>query len=224
MNESFWLGVAQSLIGTTAGALLGYGSAVWQQRRTRKHEQYLVAVASMDVLREQIQDFLDFKTTYNDALKEAIEPGKPLAPRWFRGRPIVGKFHPSLTFDYPRLTFLIDYRQADTMGLLRTADRNYRRLSELADSYNGNVIRKQQRLADKHPEDKTLSADQLDRAIGPEIIGAIDSYMAGIERHLEDDMAAYEGAESALSAASLKLFLGKRRLNIQISRRANAEC
>ena len=211
MDADFWLDVLKTLIGTAIGAGLAFGSNYFIQHLQRRRDRYAALATAMEVLRTQLDDFRNYRTGFSAELAEQLAKQKHPVPEWAIARPLAFYFFDSLKFNYPSLAFVLEYEGQQTLAKLRYAERRYHELATLAREYNVAVQRKQERLAQEFGVG-AANLGEVERRLGPEIFGRIESMIQAIRRHVDLDEKDYLAAEVALSGTTTKAFPRKPRL------------
>lgn len=212
---AFWLDVTKALIGTAAGAALGFGSAFWSQSQQRARDRYLAAAAAMETLRTQLDDFHNYQTGFRDEIAaRQASSGVPQVPKWAVARPIRFYFFDSTKFDYHALAFFLEERKYKVLGKLRYAERRYHELRALGEAYNELAQRKLVKMSERFVVGTSPQIREVEIHLGPELVGALETTIAGIERHLQSDEGDYRAAISELSSATRALFSKKPLLSV----------
>jgi hypothetical protein len=219
MNSNFWLDVLKALIGTAVGAGLAFASNYYLvQHVQRRRDQYAAAVTAMEVLRTQLDDFRNYRRGFREELGDQVNAAVgDHVPQWIVARPTTFYFFESLRFDYASLAFVLEYGGHEALARVRYAERRYHELAGLTREYNAAAQRKHERMSEKIGI-KTAEVADVKAAVGPEIVGRLESMIGAIQKHLELDEKDYLEAETWLAEAVARAFPKKPKLSLTQAR------
>ena len=215
MTSDFWFDVLKALVGTAVGAGLAFASNFLILHLQRQQDRYAAAVTAMELLRTQVEDYLNFREEFLHELGERRQPGESDGvPEWAVARPTAFYFFDSLTFDYPSLAFLLNHGNHDALARLRCAERRYHELANLSREYNSVAQRKHERMPARFRPGEPNVAD-LESVTGPEIVGRLESMISAIRRHLESDEMDYLAAKTVLRDTTAEAFPKRPKLSLK---------
>ena len=215
MTSDFWFDVLKALVGTAVGAGLAFASNFLILHLQRQQDRYAAAVTAMELLRTQVEDYLNFRKEFLDELGERRQTeGGDGVPEWAVARPTAFYFFDSLTFDYPSLAFLLNHGNHDALARLRCAERRYHELANLSREYNSVAQRKHERMPERVPLGGVKIAN-MEEVTGPEIAGQLESMIGAIRRHLESDEMDYLAAKTVLRDATAEAFPKRPKLSLK---------
>jgi hypothetical protein len=210
MNATFWLDVLKALIGTFAGAFLGFGSALLIQHIQRRRDDLAAGNLAVFTLAQQLNDFLIVSTGFNQVRQETLKEA-PNLPLWASSKPIHFAFNASLRYDFQKLGFLaaIDHPVLEKLALM---EKQYLALEKLVKDHAEVFRTIQRRTAEAaYKQGELVQIDTIEAIIGSDLVAQANSFTSAIIERVDRDEPDYRDVGAALTAA-LQSHFGERTL------------
>lgn len=206
LPDSFWPDLTKTLVGSFVGAGLAFFSNYWIQRRERIRKQKAAGNFALSVLARQFNDFLVLRRGYDEE-KQRLSGHSPPLPRWLT-KPIHYYFSDSLRIDFESLAFLFELSSSGKMfSSLILAEQRYCDLAKLIQSFGAAAEKLQERISSVPAVNGEYQDIRLfPAAIGPDLLGKVESLLDGIDRSFSDDQRVYEESLTELRRSLIREF------------------